>query len=51
MSIFIASLAFQDADFPAAKIAIFIASFAAAALGAIILWRQDSDDRTTKTPA
>jgi NhaA family Na+:H+ antiporter len=40
MSIFIASLAFQDNDFPAAKIAIFIASFAAALLGAGILWRQ-----------
>lgn len=40
MSIFIASLAFRAADFPAAKIAIFIASFAAAALGTAILWRQ-----------
>ena len=40
MSIFIASLAFNDDDFPAAKIAIFIASFAAAVLGSIILWRQ-----------
>ncbi|HEY9489560.1 MAG TPA: Na+/H+ antiporter NhaA, partial [Chryseosolibacter sp.] len=40
MSIFIASLAFHDDDFPAAKIAIFIASFAAAVLGTIILWRQ-----------
>jgi NhaA family Na+:H+ antiporter len=48
MSIFIASLAFKDADFPAAKIAIFIASFAAAALGTAILWRQDKDVETRK---
>lgn len=40
MSIFIASLAFTAEDFPAAKIAIFIASFAAAALGTMILWKQ-----------
>lgn len=40
MSIFIASLAFTQNDFPAAKIAIFIASFAAAALGTMILWQQ-----------
>lgn len=46
MSIFIASLAFKDVDFPAAKIAIFLASFAAAALGAMILWRQTTDDHT-----
>lgn len=44
MSIFIASLAFRDDDFPAAKIAIFIASFAAAALGAMILWRQSKEN-------
>lgn len=42
MSIFIASEAFAGDDFAAAKIAIFIASFAAAALGSIILWRQES---------
>lgn len=42
MSIFIASLAFRDEDFPAAKIAIF-ASFAAAALGAMILWKQKTN--------
>ncbi len=41
MSIFIASLAFRDEHFPAAKIAIFIASFAAAALGTVILWKQN----------
>jgi NhaA family Na+:H+ antiporter len=49
MSIFIASLAFKDSDFPAAKIAIFIASFAAAALGAVILWKQPDNGDTTKT--
>ena len=43
MSIFIASLAFRDDDFPAAKIAIFIASFAAAAVGTMILWREDKN--------
>lgn len=40
MSIFIASEAFEGDEFAAAKIAIFIASFAAAALGAMILWKQ-----------
>lgn len=44
MSIFIASLAFKENDFPAAKIAIFIASIAAAVLGTMILWRQNKDD-------
>ena len=39
MSIFIASLAFVDDDFPAAKIAILIASVIAAVLGTVILWR------------
>lgn len=48
MSIFIASLAFRDEDFPAAKIAIFIASFAAAALGTIILWRQKTNAKATE---
>jgi NhaA family Na+:H+ antiporter len=43
MSIFIASLAFREDDFPAAKIAIFIASFAAATLGALILWPQNKN--------
>ncbi len=47
MSIFIASLAFADEDFPAAKIAIFIASFAAAALGTIILSRQTKAPQPT----
>jgi len=47
MSIFIASLAFKEHDFPAAKIAIFIASFAAAVLGTMILWRQKKEDGTT----
>jgi NhaA family Na+:H+ antiporter len=49
MSIFIASLAFREADFPAAKIAIFIASFAAAVLGAAILWRQNTNDVSMET--
>ncbi len=40
MSIFIASLAFREEHFSAAKIAIFIASFAAGVLGTVILWKQ-----------
>ncbi len=51
MSIFIASLAFRDEDFPAAKIAIFIASIAAAVLGAVILWRQDKGQDNHQTPS
>src|SRR5690606_15660892 len=43
MSIFIASLAFTAEDFPAAKIAIFIASFVAAVLGTMILWRKEKE--------
>jgi NhaA family Na+:H+ antiporter len=40
MSLFIASAAFPDpADFAAAKIAIFLASIAAATFGVLILWR------------
>lgn len=40
MSLFIASAAFPDAaDYAAAKIAIFLASLTAAAVGVIILWR------------
>ena len=39
MSLFIAGEAFPDpADFAAAKIAIFLASLTAGALGALILW-------------
>ncbi len=48
MSIFIASLAFREDDFPAAKIAIFVASIAAAVLGAMILRRQDNNVDTSK---
>jgi Na+:H+ antiporter, NhaA family len=52
MSLFIAGLAFDGADYAAVKIAIFIASLVAGALGALILWRAsesveraaDSDD-------
>lgn len=44
MSIFIASLAFTAEDFPAAKIAIFIASFVAAVLGTAILWREKAPE-------
>jgi len=41
MSLFIAGAAFPDpADFAAAKIAIFLASLAAATLGVLILWRR-----------
>lgn len=57
MSIFIASLAFKEGDFPAAKIAIFMASFAAALLGVLILWRHKtgvvsdtSDSPSSATP-
>ena len=40
MSLFIAGAAFPDsADYAAAKIAIFLASLVAAALGVMILWR------------
>lgn len=46
MSIFIASLAFREEHFSAAKIAIFIASFAAGVVGTIILWKQ-KDNTTT----
>jgi NhaA family Na+:H+ antiporter len=39
MALFIASTAFPDpADYAAAKIAIFLASLAAGALGVLILW-------------
>lgn len=48
MSIFIASLAFTESDFPAAKVAIFIASFAAALLGTVILWRQKGPVTTSQ---
>jgi NhaA family Na+:H+ antiporter len=40
MSLFIAGMSFSDpADYAAAKIAIFLASLFAAAVGALILWR------------
>jgi NhaA family Na+:H+ antiporter len=39
MSLFIAGMSFPDpADYAAAKIAIFLASMVAAAVGALILW-------------
>jgi NhaA family Na+:H+ antiporter len=38
MSLFIAGQAFPQAEFAAAKIAIFLASLIAAGLGALILW-------------
>jgi len=45
MSLFIAGAAFPDAgDFAAAKIAIFLASLAAATLGVLILWRRPAAD-------
>jgi NhaA family Na+:H+ antiporter len=41
MSLFIAAQAFPDqADFAAAKIAIFLASLVASVLGIAILWRR-----------
>jgi NhaA family Na+:H+ antiporter len=41
MSLFIAGAAFPDqADFAAAKIAIFLASLMAATLGILVLWRK-----------
>lgn len=47
MSIFIASLAFVDNDFPAAKIAILIASVVAGLLGTAILWRTPPPEQET----
>ncbi|AMV39487.1 Na+/H+ antiporter NhaA [Planctomyces sp. SH-PL62] len=45
MSLFIASVAFPDrADYAAAKIAIFLASLAAGAMGMLILWRRPQAD-------
>lgn len=44
MSLFIAGQAFTGADFAAAKIAIFAASFLAGALGILILWKRVSPD-------
>ena len=44
MSLFIASQAFEtSADFAAAKIAVFVASIAAAVIGAAILWRAGAE--------
>jgi NhaA family Na+:H+ antiporter len=48
MALFIASAAFTDpADYAAAKIAIFLASLVAGALGVLILWRNSgaADER------
>ena len=45
MSLYIAAKAFPDADeFAAAKIAVFIASFLAAGLGAALLWPRPARD-------
>ena len=44
MSLFIAAHAFPAEAMAAAKIAIFLASFIAAVLGALILWRRDTGD-------
>jgi NhaA family Na+:H+ antiporter len=48
MSLFIAGAAFPDpADFAAAKIAIFLASLTAAALGTLILWRREKEEKVS----
>ncbi len=57
MALFIASAAFPDpADYAAAKIAIFLASLVAGALGVLILWRgsgviDERDESRPITPA
>jgi NhaA family Na+:H+ antiporter len=52
MSLFIAGQAFPNAaDYAAAKIAVFIASLIAAALGAAILYPRRRDDETAWVPA
>ena len=43
MSLFIAQLAFDGADFTAAKAAIFMASVVAGVIGTLILWRRVPD--------
>jgi NhaA family Na+:H+ antiporter len=46
MSLFIAGVAFQDeADYAAAKIAIFLASLVAGGLGVLILWPRPENER------
>lgn len=45
MSLFIAGIAFEDqADYAAAKIAIFLASLIAGGLGTLVLWRRPRSD-------
>jgi Na+:H+ antiporter, NhaA family len=52
MSLFIAGVAFSDeADFAAAKIAIFLASLVAAAVGVLILWAPSEASEQTHAPA
>jgi NhaA family Na+:H+ antiporter len=49
MSLFIAAQAFPDAaDFAAAKLAVFVASFVAAGLGSALLWSRPA--RADETP-
>lgn len=51
MSLFIAGQALRGADFAAAKIAIFLASLLAGALGALILWRRASSSEQPEEAA
>ena len=53
MSLFIAGQAFDGDDFSAAKVAVFIASIAAGAIGTAILWprKQTADEATPETAA
>jgi NhaA family Na+:H+ antiporter len=48
MSLFIAAQSFTGDDFSAAKIAIFLASFAAGALGVAILWKRAAPEPTSE---
>jgi hypothetical protein len=50
MSLFIAGEAFPDpADYAAAKIAIFLASFIAGVVGAVMLWPRNTEDRRLRS--
>lgn len=51
MSLFIARQAFPDAEFAAAKIAIFLASLIAGGLGVLILWRREEKEELAEEPA
>jgi NhaA family Na+:H+ antiporter len=50
MSLFIAGVAFPgQADYAAAKIAIFLASLIAGGLGVLVLWRRtEANDQTLR---